>query len=61
MTRGRFHSVWEDMTNFLEQFSGEHRMPTLLLRISVSCFGILDSMNGRGGAIISLGNLASRN
>ena len=31
-------------------------MPTLLSRISVSCFDILDSMSGRGGAIISLGS-----
>ena len=33
-----------------EQFSKKHRMPTLVLRISVSCFDILDSMSGRGGA-----------
>ena len=55
VARGKFHSTWECMTNFLEKFSEEHQMPTLLSRISVSCFDILDSMSGRGGAIISLG------
>ena len=60
-TRGRFHSVWEGMINFLEKFSEEHRMPTLPLRISVSCFDVLDSVSGRGGAIISLESRVSLN
>jgi hypothetical protein len=49
------------MTNFLENLSEEHQMPTLLSRISVSCFDILDSVSGRGGVIISLGNRALLN
>ena len=61
VTRGKFHSTWEYMTNFLRKFSEEHQMPTLLTRISVSCFDILDSMSGREGVIISLGNRASLN
>ena len=61
VTRGKFHSTWESMTNFLEKFSEEHRMPTLRSRISVSCFDILDSMSGREGAIISFGSLVSLN
>ena len=61
VTRAKFPSPWECMINFAGKFSLEHRMPTLLSMISVSCFDILDSMSGRGEAIISLGSRASLN
>lgn len=49
-TRGKSNNTWECMRNFVGKFSGEHRIPTLLSRISVNCFDILGSMSGRAGS-----------
>ena len=49
VTHGKFHSSWECMTNFLETFSEEHRMPTVYQVRQVRAVLLKYRLAGEGG------------